>query len=173
MSELDEAWAFALAEAEARAKVAGLRDIAEYLALRNSNDLLRKTGIKWLLTTLETLAGEANRTGASIQILKDDAHRFRVGNATMVGSLLTLRFGVRQLSVETGWPRTPRDGIIRGNGLACGNLRHVGNKSAGEKLLLVLTEKGSPRWVVLEKPPPAAIREAELRKHIAILLART
>jgi len=54
VSELDEAWALALAEAEQRARVAGRHDLAEYLALRNSNDLLRKTGIDWCSQRLLT-----------------------------------------------------------------------------------------------------------------------
>ena len=144
MSELDEAWALALAEAEARARMAGHVDIAAYLALRNSNDLLRTTGIAWLISTFENLAGEANRHGASIQVARDDKHRFQIGNNTMVGRLLTLTAGVRTLFIETGWPRTPRDGIVSGAGLARANIRHLGLKSASDSLLLVLTQSGAP-----------------------------
>lgn len=171
MSELDEAWAFALAEAEARARMAGHVDIAAYLALRNSNDLLRTTGIEWLVSTFEKLAGEANRKGAGIQISKDEKHRFRVGNDTMVGKLLTLTSGVRKLFVEAGWPRTPRDGVVRGGGLARGNIRHLGRKSANEALLLGLSAKGAPNWITTERQgQQAEIHEAELRSHIATLL---
>ncbi len=134
MSELDEAWAEALAEAQQRAAAAGRRDVAEYLRLRASNDLLRQTGIDWLLNTFTILAGKANRAGASIQIAREDAHRFQVGNATMVGPLLTLSFGVRALSIEAGWPRAPRDGFVRGGGLACARIKHRGKKSANEDL---------------------------------------
>ena len=49
MSELDEAWAAALSEAERRARLAGRKDVAEYLSLKNSNDLLRKAGVDWLV----------------------------------------------------------------------------------------------------------------------------
>ena len=172
MSELDEAWASALAEAESRARLSGRREVAAYLALRNSNDLLRRTGIEWLISTFETLAAKANRRGASIQILREDNHRFRVGNSTMVGRLLTLRFGVRQLSVEAGWPRTPRDGVLRGGGLASANIRHLGIKSASETLRLVQSQQGTPSWVVGERGEgQAGIHETNLRKHIATLLA--
>lgn len=171
MSELDEAWAYALAEAEARARMAGHVDIAAYLALRNSNDLLRTTSIKWLVTTCESLAGEANRHGAGIQISKDDKHRFSVGQGTMVGSLLTLTSGVRQFFVEAGWPRTPRDGVVRGSGLARANLRHMGMSSANEALLLVLSPKGVPRWMTTERAgKQVEIHEGELRLHFGILL---
>src|SRR5437879_12504032 len=89
VSELDEAWALALAEAEKSARSAGRTDISSYLALRTSNDLLRKTGRDWLQETFTSVAGEANRAGAGIQISKDDGHRFKVGNASMVGSRLS------------------------------------------------------------------------------------
>src|SRR5258707_48003 len=94
MSELDEAWEVALAEAARRARGAGRADVARYLDLRSKNDLLRRTAIEWLATTLTVLAGEANRKGAGIQIEKHDSHSFRRGSATMVGSQLTLRRGV-------------------------------------------------------------------------------
>lgn len=168
MSELDEAWALALAEAEVRARLAGHVDLAAYLSLRTSNDLLRSTGISWLMTTSENLAGEANRKGASIQISKDDKHRFRVENATMVGRMLTLTSGVRKLFIEAGWPRTPRDGIVRGGGLARANIRHLGLNSFNKELLL-LSAQGGPRWTSINGPA-SEVNEAELRSHIAILL---
>ncbi len=171
MSELDEAWALALAEAEQRARVAGRNEVAEYLALRNSNDLLRKIGIEWLITTFTSLAAQANRVGSSIQSSNEDGHRFRVGNATMVGSLLTLRYGVRTLTIEAGWPRAPRDGIVRGGGLACANIKHLGIKSANEELLLIRSQSDKPCWVELEKRGRRIeVHEASARNHIAILL---
>src|SRR5829696_8394694 len=102
MSDLDEAWAAVLSEAERRARVAGRGDIAEYLSLKNSNDLLRKAGVDWLVEGFTSAAGDANRDGASISISKQDGHRFRTGTSTMVGFLLTLTNGVRILYVEAG-----------------------------------------------------------------------
>ncbi len=135
VSELDEAWAQALAEAQQRARAAGRTDLSEYLALRASNDLLRQTSIEWLLTTFTKLAGKANRAGASIQISQQDAHRFPVGNATMVGRLLTL---------------------------------------SNEELLLVRSEKDSPRWVVIEKTlQRRELFEAGIQKHLAKLLSES
>ena len=183
MSELEEAWAAGLAEAEARARAMGRTDIAEYLALRSSNDLIRKIAADWLLSMFTTAAGEANRLGAAIQISTEAAHRFKVGNASMVGSRLSFGSGVRKLLVEIGWPRTPRDGFIRGGGLACGNIKHVGIKPANEELRLVLDATGTPSWLVmgahgshnvllkpgeLRKLPK--LHEASVKKHITILL---
>jgi hypothetical protein len=174
VSELDEAWAHELAKAEARARAAGRTDISEYLALRSSNDLIRKTASKWLLGLFATAAGEANRAGAAIKISTEDAHRFKVGNANMVGSRLSLKSGLRTLSVEIGWPRLPRDGFIRGGGLACSNIKHLGIKRANEELRLVLSGNGTPSWIVLGKHgspgKPQEFHEANVRNHIAILL---
>src|SRR5262249_25273640 len=151
MGELDEAWAAALSEAEQRARLAGRRDVAEYLSLRNSNDLIRKAGVDWLVTGFTTLAGDANRAGASIQISNKEGHRFPVGSSTMVGHLLTLTYGVRILYVEAGWPRVPRDGFVRGAGLACANIRHLGIRAASQELLLMKTTNGVPAWKPLHK----------------------
>jgi hypothetical protein len=174
MSELEEAWAVGLAQAEARARAQGHSDIAEYIALRKSNDLIRRIAGNWLLTLFTTIAGEANRTGATIQVCNDDLHRFKVGNATMTGSLLSLASGVRKVLVEVGWPRTPSDGFIRGGGLACGNIKHVGIKRANEELRLVLDSSGTPNWIVTSgHGAPVELRklhEANVKKHIAILL---
>ena len=171
MSELDEAWTLALAEAEQRARAAGRGDLAEYLSLRHSNDLLRKAGIEWLIATFTQLAGEANRVGASLQIANADGHRFKNGNSTMVGTLLTLSNGVRQLFVEAGWPRTPRDGVVRGGGLACANIRHLGLKTASQELLLTKTNHGVPTWLALDVTNTRFdLHEADIRRHLAILL---
>lgn len=171
MSELDEAWNLVLAEAEQRARAAGRTDIAQYLALRNSNDLLRQTGLDWIVDIFTGIAAEANRAGASLQITRDETHRFKAGNSTMVGRLLTLRNGVRTLFVEVGWPRTPRDGFVSGNGLARGNIRHLGMKSADLELLLSHSEGGPPQWLVLTQPGrSASLHERDAREQIAILL---
>jgi len=171
VSELDETWAAALLEAEARARAAGRGDITEYLALRRSNDLLRTTACGWLLSIFANVAGEMNRAGASLQISNEDNYQFQVANAAMVGQLLKLENGVRQLLVEVGWPRLPGHGFIRGGGIALGRLRHLGIKSASELIRLVTAPEGTPRWIVENNRQPATeIREANIRQHIAILL---
>ena len=172
MSELDEAWALGLAEAEARARAMGRADIAEYLALRSSNDLIRTIAKDWLVTMFTAAAGEANRAGAAIEFSTDDAHRFKVGNAGMVGSRLSLERGVRKLLIEVGWPRTPRDGFIRGGGLACANIKHLGIQPANEELRLTLNANGAPSWMVQVKlGPERELHEKDVKDHLAILLS--
>jgi hypothetical protein len=177
VSELDEAWALGLAEAEARARAQGRTDVAEYLALRNSNDLIRRIAGEWLLRMFTNAAGEANRAGAAIQISTEGAHRFKVGHASMVGSRLSLGSGVRMLLVEIGWPRTPRDGFIRGGGLACANIKHLGIKAADEQLRLALNASGTPSWIVIRehesRTEQRELHEAHVKKHVAVLLANT
>ncbi len=171
VSELDDAWTAALAEAEGRARSAGRGDLTDYLALRTSNDLLRKTACDWLLAAFKTIAGETKHAGQSLQISSDDNYQFTIANAALAGRLLQLESGVRQLLVEVGWPRIPGHGFIRGGGLALGRLRHVGIKSASEVVRLVTSLEGSPRWIVENnREPVAEIREANIRQHIAILL---
>jgi len=169
MSELDEAWAAALSEAERRARLAGRGEVAEYLSLKNSNDLLRKAGVDWLINEFTVLAGEANRAGASIQIAKQEGHRFPTGTSTMVGHLLTLMNGVRTLYVEAGWPRAPRDGVVRGGGLAAANIRHLGIKRANEELLLARSSTGAPVWKSISNKH-TSLHESDLRRHLSILL---
>lgn len=168
MGELDEAWAAALSEAERRARLAGRKDVAEYLSLKNSNDLLRTAGVNWLLAEFTTLAGEANRAGASIQISKQEGHRFGTASSTMVGHLITFTNGVRTLFVEAGWPRTPRDGVVRGGGLAAANIRHLGIKTANEELLLVKSTTGGPAWKSSKNH--TFLHQSDMRHHLSILL---
>jgi hypothetical protein len=85
----------------------------------------------------------------------------------MVGDLITFTNGVRALYVEAGWPRVPRDGVVRGGGLACANIRHRGIRQASEELLLTKSHNGTPVWKSLKHP---TLHESHMRRHIAILL---
>ncbi len=112
MSEFEAEWARRIGEAERRARATGWGDVADYLALRAANDETRAIGVTWLIETFTAHAATLNRhAGASITIdLKHEAgHRFRVGLSTMVGTRLILRAGVRTMTVEAGWPRTPAE----------------------------------------------------------------
>ncbi|HJR09766.1 MAG TPA: hypothetical protein VJ842_21070 [Pyrinomonadaceae bacterium] len=173
LSELEAEWARRLAEAEQRAHASGRSDVADYLALRALNDVARGVGIEWLLATFTARAGEANRAGASVELAHADAHRFRVGNSTMVGRRLTLTSGVRVLTVEAGWPRTPRDGIVRGGGLASARISHFGNRRDDDELLLVhdAGDTSAPRWLILDRTGTRpALEEARVSQHVAKLL---
>ena len=172
LTELEDTWEQALADAKQRARATGRRDIEDYLDLRRQNDLLRRTATEWLTNTFTIIAGDANRQGASIQIETQQEHRFMLGHATMVGNKLTLRCGVRALTIESGWPRTPRDGFIRGGGLARANLKHFGRKQCDCELLLLRSSQGAPQWLMIEKSgDQISLTENHLREHISILLS--
>jgi hypothetical protein len=171
MTELDEAWELALAEANNRARAAGRGDIANYLSLRQRNDLLRSTATEWLVNAALLVAAKANRHGAGIQIEQDDTHRFQRGSATMVGRRITLRRGVRAITIETGWPRTPRDGIVRGGALAGGNIKHFGRPRANVELLLMRSSSGAPQWYIHDQHgKKSVLSEAEIQAHISLLI---
>lgn len=172
MSEFDEEWARVLAEAEQRARARGRGDVANYLTLRQTNDCARSAGADWLFSTFIEHAGRANRNGSSIRIERREAHRFHLGNSVMVGTLLTLQSGVRSLMIEAGWPRAPRDGIVRGGGLAQARIRHFGLRNADEELLLVYAENKMPQWLVLERTGERnLLLEERVARHILKLLA--
>ncbi|HEX8748040.1 MAG TPA: hypothetical protein VF717_12630 [Pyrinomonadaceae bacterium] len=171
MSEFDEEWARVLAEAEQRARAGGRGDVAEYLTLRQTNDFARTAGADWLFSTFIEHAGRANRGGASIRIERSEGHRFQVGNSTMVGTLLKLNLGVRSLMVEAGWPRAPRDGIVRGGGLASARIRHFGQPKSDEELLLVYAESNRPRWLLLDKSGARSpLLEERVGQHVSKLV---
>ncbi len=169
MNDLDEAWELALAEASHRANSAGRADIARYLQLRQENDFLRSIAVEWLNGAFTSLAADANRHRAGIQMEQHEDHRFRRGPATMVGTQLVFRKGVRALTIESGWPRTPRDGVVRGNALACANIKHLGRARLNDELILVRSRTDSPQWFVLKDDERTLLTDTILHQHFALL----
>ena len=86
----------------------------------------------------------------------------------MVGTQLTFRRGVRTLTIESGWPRTPRDGIVRGDGLACANIKHLGRARMNDELVLLRSKTDSPQWFVLKDDERALLNDSVLRRHISL-----
>jgi hypothetical protein len=167
----DEEYERMMREARDRASGGGRGDVLEYLDLKAANDAARTRAVEWLLELFTAAAGELNRAGAGLTLARTEAHRFRVGNSTMVGPRLVLRRGLRALTVEAGWPRAPRDGIVRGGGLASATIGHFGDARAGDELLLVPDPHGDARWLVIEKTGARAELQPErLRRHFARLL---
>ena len=172
MSELEKEWELALAQAQERARATGRRDIADYLNLRRRNDLLRRTATEWFMNFFVVMAGEANRSGAGIQIEQHDEHQFRRGNATMVGRRIVLRRGVRALTIESGWPRAPQHGFVSGGGLACANIKHFGRPRSNVELLLSHAKNGAPRWLMIDRlGHSSALTEENLRGQFRKLLS--
>lgn len=147
MDDLNEEWQGRVAAAMQRAAASGRGDVADYLRLRQVNDEARETGIAWLLGVFTTIIGAAVRGGAPVKAERTEPHRFpHTGSATMVGTRLVFRFGVRALTVEAGYPRAPGDGFITGGGLAQANIRHFGDASGGGELSLVRSAANELQW---------------------------
>lgn len=149
MDELNEIWAKMMQEAILKAQSSGRKDIAEYIALKSANDAIRSTGCRWLFDSFVELSDEANRRGIKLDVENENPHRFSVGHSTMVGSLLRFHRGLRNLTIEAGWTRTPQDGFIRGGGLACGRISHFGMSKHNVELLLVNHNQTAPQWFEL------------------------
>ncbi|NJM54320.1 MAG: hypothetical protein HC846_13625 [Blastocatellia bacterium] len=136
MNELDEVWLQIMTQAQAQARADGRSDVADYLALKANNDSLRSTSCQWLLDSFLELSEEVNRKGIRLEIETENPHRFAVGHSTMVGSLLRFRYGVRCLTIETGWTRTPADGFMRGGSLAYAKISHFGMSKSNAELFI-------------------------------------
>ena len=170
MHELDEIWSNMLDEAITKAKASGRGDVAEYLALKASNDQLRSTGVRWLFESLIEIAAEFNRDNSSISIENENPHRFAFGNSHLVGSLLRFRQGVRCLTVEAGWTRTPADGFMRGNALAGARIVHFGLAQQNNELVL-LRSNDAPQWFAVDLNGNRSLFDSNnLQRHFQIFL---
>jgi len=145
MNELDEAWSEMLAGAIRNAKASGRGDVADFLALKQSNDALRQTAVDWLFNSFIDIASEANRRNSLVVIEREEPHEFPFNNAIMAGSLVRIRFGVRSMIVEAGWTRLPSHGFMRGGALAAARIKHFGVPAADDELMLVRNEE-IPAW---------------------------
>lgn len=171
MNELDEVWLQMMSQAQAQAQSSGRSDVAEYLALKANNDALRSTSCQWLFNSFLELSEEVNRQGIRLEIETENPHRFTVGHSTMVGSLLQFRQGVRCLTIETGWTRTPSDGFMRGGSLAHAKISHFGISKANAELLLLRNKQDSPFWAAIDKEGTKKIFAFnDLRKHFEVFL---
>ena len=154
-----------LADAAENARLSGRTDVADYLSLKATNDAVRRAGVQWLFDTVMELSGEANRRGAAIAIEREDPHNFKFRNGNMAGSLLRLRYGVRCLTVEAGWTRTPNDGFMRGGALAAAKITHFGIPKANTELVLHRPGE-SPVWnVFLNEKSEREFHAPDLVEH--------
>jgi hypothetical protein len=110
-------------------------------------------------------------SGLNLQIENENPYRFEMNRATMVGSLLEFKFGVRRLSAEAGWTRTPQDGFMRHNALACARLRHFGQAKHDAELILVRAKDAPPQWFSVDRlSNRTSFDSNNLREHFRIFL---
>jgi hypothetical protein len=170
VEELEQVWTNQLNEAAERARAAGRGDVADYLALRLTNDFLRATSVRWLFEAATEIAAEANRRHANLIFEKDDPHRFTSGHATLVGARISFRQGVRCFSIEAGWTRTPSDGFMRGGALALARLTHFGLPKQNSELVLLKIDN-APVWFALDAHGGRSeFHSQHLQNHFRIFL---
>jgi|SRR5687767_3479247 len=167
MNELDETWSRMMAVAMEKARDAGRGGVADYLALKQSNDVIRQASIDWLFDSFIKMASEANRRNASIAIEREEPHEFSFQNARMAGSLVRILLGVRRLTVEAGWPRTPSHGFMRGGGLAAARITHFGMPKAGAEMVLA-RDGDVPVWRLDDG---TTFDSHDLTEHFRVFLA--
>lgn len=170
VNELDQMWSEMLSEAAAKARADNRHDVADYLDLKASNDIVRNTGLSWLFQSLIEHAGTANRTGMQIAVERREPHSFTFLGANIVGASLSFRYGVRCLTADAGWTRTPSDGFMRGGNLAIARLRHFGLPKANVELALTM-ELEAPVWrFFVEGKRGEAIDSGYLLSHVRLLI---
>lgn len=169
MDELDEMWPELLANAIAKANDSGRGDVADFLALRASNDLIRNTAVKWLLDSMIEVASRAQAEFPNLKIEREHPYSFRHRGADLTGSLLELRLGVRCLTIEAGWTRLPKDGFMRGGALAFARIAHFGMPKAGACLSLLKTESGAA-WTIDEDDTRPVFETADVIGHFSLFL---
>jgi len=170
MNELEQVWTQKLSDARAKAQASGREDVADYLALRATNDLIRQTSVEWLFSSLLEIAADANRSDANIALETENSHRFQFGNASLAGSFCRFRQGVRCLTAEAGWTRTPADGFMRGGALAVARIIHFGISRHNADLFLV-SENNTPSWFSIDKNGKRELFDAKnLQRHFQIFL---
>jgi hypothetical protein len=146
MDELNEVWEQLINEAAKNPQAIGGREgLADFIAVKTANDAIRETSVKWLLDTMRSAAEHANLKNANILIETTAPHRFSVEKMHLAGALLRFRHGVRCLTVEAGWTRTPADGFMRGNALAVARITHFGMARSNAELHL-LNHEDRPQW---------------------------
>lgn len=170
MNELDQFWSLELSRLIENARRSGRADVADYLELRARNDAIREIGVRWLIESLIAISAVSNRSTASVEIVREEPHRFDIFKATMAGTRIKFQQGVRCLTVEAGWTRTPGDGFMRGGALAAARIKHLGMPKMGVELGLLM-HGDDPVWhEFFEGKPVRAFTLEHLDSHFNTFL---
>jgi len=63
---------------------------------------------------------------------------------------------------------------VRGDGLACANIKHFGRARSNAELILAQSTKGLPQWLVIDKTlKRAPLSEGQIRYHLSLLLSES
>ena len=170
MSELDEFWSDQLTDAAEQARSTGRADVADFLSLKAENDAVRSASIANLFDSIIAAAMSDEYRNKNILIEREAPHSFLHRNANLVGSLIRLRLGVRCMTVEAGWTRTPSDGFMRLQALAFARISHFGIQEANMELVLQ-THDPDRQWKIVRREAVEGIfAERDIDTHIAVLI---
>jgi hypothetical protein len=170
VAESAELWDSLPAEMIDFAQSASQKDLADLIALKASNDEIRQRAIEWLFGIFTELAGQLNRRNIPVEIERHEPHNFAAFKANMAGVKVNLRHGIRCLTIEAGWTRTPSDGFMRGGALAVAHIRHFGLKRHSMDLALLKIDD-RPQWHSIDSDNVAhRVEIADLARHLAILV---
>lgn len=167
MTELDHVWSEMIGNATAAAIREKNHVVLDYLMLRATNDQIRAAGVSWLFDTASEMAAAAMHSYPHLMVESIEPSSFRHGNSNLVGKTMNFRHGVRCLSLEAGWTRTPIDGIMRGGALATARFSHFGIQRATEIFSLTLSEP-SPVW--RNGNTMALVSSDVIERHFRLLL---
>jgi len=53
--------------------------------------------------------------------------------------------------------------------LACANIKHFGRSRMNAELILVLSARGAPEWLIAKDEVRSRLTQSDLRRHISIL----
>jgi hypothetical protein len=120
-------------------------ELFDFIAVRTANDKIRRNAINQLFSTMQEIAKHANRKNANIIIQSTEPHHFSIGQMNLSGAMMRFRRGIRCMTVEAGWTRTPKDGFMRGNALAIAKISHFGMTHENVELHLIKFEN-RPHW---------------------------
>lgn len=172
MNELEDAWPALIGDAIAKARDLGRTEIADFLTLRASNDLIRVTAIKWLFDSMIEIASKSQAEFPGIKIEREEPHTFRLRGADLTGALLEVRLGVRCLTIQAGWTRGPKDGFMRGGALAFAKFTHLGLPRQNVELLLLRSED-LPAWNITGSTEGTAVFDvANLQEQFDLFMDR-
>ncbi len=166
MSELDEFWSENLSDAIEQARGSGRSHVADFLELKAANDAMRQSALSELFDTFIELATAAEHTHRQIIVERESPHNFQHRGANMAGSLLRLRQGVRCLTIEAGWTRTPTDGFMRLGAFAFARFTHFGLPALNAELILRKTHAGQVWTTVRDETPTDDFGPENAREHL-------
>jgi len=173
MNELDQLWSEKLSAAIENARGTGRADVADYLELKAANDAVRQAGIDQLLGTMIEIATRPAYASKKISVERESPHNFRHRGANMVGSLLRLTYGVRCMTIEAGWTRTPTDGFMRLGALAFSRITHLGIPRANAELILKGSGENTLWFTVRDDKADKKIEMEQLNEHFSVFIGET